>query len=676
MSDHTMSTSSAAIRRLTRRPARPARRLLVGGAAALAALGGPRRTPAPPAGARPPPPKGTGPSVATAPLGGRHVAQPRRDDRPGHRPPGDNIPASLAPETGRATRPRRTSGVPVVDRRRARAGHHLRGRRARPARAHAHDARGDGAPRAQRDVLQLVRRGHRRPVLIWPENGTTVHPFVSSVDNGWLGAALLVVKNSDAVAGPLAAEIFARMRWDAFYNPGTASAGTRGASRGLMHGGFYVFDHDRPGGRLPGHAHRRGRRLAHDAPLRHDRLRDAHHELPRHPDRPGARPRTTTRRGAPSRRRATGWHEMQPVGETRTYLGSRSTRGLHVPRHAHRARVGRKHVRGAHARRLRAGGGLGARSWASTTRSTSGPSASTACRGGLRLLGLLALEQPGRGLPRVRRRRAGDEPRGYFSDQENTNYDVGFGECRPATNPNPDFKTGVVTPHASFLAMMYERGEATANLLGSRSGSAPTEPAASTTRWPSTARSPGATSRSTRPWSWEASATSSKDLLRRAFSTPDVEAALRPVIGIEEFSAGRGRVGPPSWRRLPPTEPAAAVMRPRGGGRATRVTTSGRHDMEPVRQASPAVSRGRPALGARVGRGPPGGHHGRRCAGIPRHRPDRAGPARGLGLRPRPATVASRPATGRLWPMLGAGSGSAADVHDGDLVVTGGQTAA
>ena len=35
----------------------------------------------------------------------------------------------------------------------------------------------------------------------------------------------------------------------------------------------------------------------------------------------------------------------------------------------------------------------------------------------------------------------GMNPVGYFSDQENTNYDVGFGECRPATNPNPDFKT-------------------------------------------------------------------------------------------------------------------------------------------------------------------------------------------------------------------------------------------
>ncbi len=29
-----------------------------------------------------------------------------------------------------------------------------------------------------------------------------------------------------------------------------------------------------------------------------------------------------------------------------------------------------------------------------------------------------------------------------------------------------------------------------------------------------------------------------KGLLRKAFSTPDVEKALRPVIGIEEFGAG------------------------------------------------------------------------------------------------------------------------------------------
>jgi hypothetical protein len=28
------------------------------------------------------------------------------------------------------------------------------------------------------------------------------------------------------------------------------------------------------------------------------------------------------------------------------------------------------------------------------------------------------------------------------------------------------------------------------------------------------------------------------NLIRRAFSTPDVERALRPVIGVEEFGAG------------------------------------------------------------------------------------------------------------------------------------------
>ena len=26
---------------------------------------------------------------------------------------------------------------------------------------------------------------------IWPENGSTVYPFLSSVDNGWLAAALM-----------------------------------------------------------------------------------------------------------------------------------------------------------------------------------------------------------------------------------------------------------------------------------------------------------------------------------------------------------------------------------------------------------------------------------------------------------------------------------------------------
>ena len=59
-------------------------------------------------------------------------------------------------------------GLSVGDARRARPGDHRR-REAAPAhRAHARHAGGDGARRAQRPVLQLVRPGDRRAAHTWP----------------------------------------------------------------------------------------------------------------------------------------------------------------------------------------------------------------------------------------------------------------------------------------------------------------------------------------------------------------------------------------------------------------------------------------------------------------------------------------------------------------------------
>ena len=74
-----------------------------------------------------------------------------------------------------------------------------------------------------------------------PDQGV---PFVSSVDNGWLGAALWVVRNAVPGASDLARRVFDRMRWDAFYNPNASRPG------GLLHGGFFTqkYGHDRPGG--------------------------------------------------------------------------------------------------------------------------------------------------------------------------------------------------------------------------------------------------------------------------------------------------------------------------------------------------------------------------------------------------------------------------------------------
>ena len=125
----------------------------------------------------------------------------------------------------------------------------------------------------------------------------------------------------------------------------------------------------------------------------------------------------------------------------------------------------------------------------------------------------------------------GLNPEGYFSDRERTNYDPGFGTCRPAKNPNPTFGDGVVTPHAAFLAMMHEPQQAFTNLRGiqrelgayGRGGF-----------FDAVAVRSGTIAR--RYLSLDQAMVMgalgnvlSKDVLRRAFSTPDVERALRPA---------------------------------------------------------------------------------------------------------------------------------------------------
>ena len=63
----------------------------------------------------------------------------------------------------------------------------------------------------------------------------------------------------------------------------------------------------------------------------------------------------------------------------------------------------------------------------------------------------------------------GLEPNGYASDQERTHVDYGFEPCRPGAPPPAAYGRGVVTPHASFLALEYDRAAALANLAKLRS---------------------------------------------------------------------------------------------------------------------------------------------------------------------------------------------------------------
>jgi hypothetical protein len=368
-------------------------------------------------------------------------------------------------------------------------------------------------------------------------SGDPIDPFLSSVDNGWLGAALHVVSQADKGAAPLARRIFGRMRWDMFYDTNV------GLKPGLIHGGFFV---DKP-------PNRNDLFLGNHIGIGPDVWYTNHHY-----DTTVSETRITSYLGI-----ITGqipgsqyfamwrtfpatcdwsWHEMQPVGETRTYLGvdvyegAYTYRGMHIvpgwggsmfeelmpdvfvpesswaPRswgvnHALHVRAQREHGL------LEAGYGY----W--------GFSPSSNPAGGYREYGVDAL---------------GLNPEGYFSDQERTNYDAGFGECREGLNPTPTFGDGVVTPHATFLAMMHEPQESFANLakiqdeLGAYGDGG---------FFDAVAVRSGTIAR--RYLSLDQAMVMgaignvlADNVIRRAFSIRDVERVLRPVIGVEEFEAG------------------------------------------------------------------------------------------------------------------------------------------
>ena len=73
-------------------------------------------------------------------------------------------------------------------------------------------------------------------VTVWPEDGSTVTPFMSSVDNGWLAAGLRVVMGAMPELRGKADRILKPMNFGFYFNPAaTSPIGTRG----LIRGGFW-----------------------------------------------------------------------------------------------------------------------------------------------------------------------------------------------------------------------------------------------------------------------------------------------------------------------------------------------------------------------------------------------------------------------------------------------------
>jgi len=407
--------------------------------------------------------------------------------------------------------------------------------------------------RLERTLRTLVRMPHHTPsgmyynwydeasgevLTSWPGTGDRIHPFLSSVDNGWLGAALMVVRTADRRIGWLADMVFSRMRWDMFYNADHPRPG------GLMHGGFY--DAPPPAGSSTFTGNHIGvgpdvwyTNHHYDTTVSETRITSylgiATGQVP-------GRHYYATWRTFPSSDDWS-WQESKPVGFDRTYLGVEVYEGAYTYRGMNIVpgwggsmfeelmpdvfvpeaqwapwSWGRNHPLHVRAQREHGLREAGYGYW--------GFSPASDPFGGYREYGVDAL---------------GLNPEGYFSDVERTNYDAGFGTVRPGTNSTPDYGDGVVTPHAAFLAMQHEPAAAYANLLRIER-----ELGAYGDGGFFDAVAVGSGTIARRYLSLDQAMVMgaignvlAKDVIRRAFATWQVEKVLRPVIGREMFAAGR-----------------------------------------------------------------------------------------------------------------------------------------
>jgi hypothetical protein len=77
----------------------------------------------------------------------------------------------------------------------------------------------------------------------WPEPpAEPVYPFLSSVDNGWLASALIMVSNAVPALGDEAGGLAASMDFAAYYDPNA-----KGEGPGLLRGGFWRVGEEPPG---------------------------------------------------------------------------------------------------------------------------------------------------------------------------------------------------------------------------------------------------------------------------------------------------------------------------------------------------------------------------------------------------------------------------------------------
>lgn len=293
----------------------------------------------------------------------------------------------------------------------------------------------------------------------WPTDGNIVYPFLSSVDNGWLAAALVVVGNAEPSLRGLADSILKPMNFKAYYNPEPRP----GMKAGLLRGGFW--DEKPPREHVEGNHLGEGPNVFYtlnhyDTTVSETRIASylgiAHGQIP--PEHYFATWRTFPA-GCDW-----DWQQMEPVGETRSYLGIDVFEGAYTYRGMHIV----PGWGGSMFEALMPDMFVPEEKWAPKSWGVNHPLTVRAHREhGLEdakygYWGFSPASKPGGGYSEWGVDAIGLNPDGYPSDLERTNFDDGYGEC---TNPDPDWGDGVITPHALFLAMHHEPRQAYENLI-------------------------------------------------------------------------------------------------------------------------------------------------------------------------------------------------------------------
>jgi len=368
----------------------------------------------------------------------------------------------------------------------------------------------------------------------WPEDGSTVHPFLSSVDNGWLAASLRVVEGAMPALRAKADRILRAMNFGFFYNP---DATTAAGNKGLIAGGFW--DAPPPGCSLP----RGGVWFTcnhYDITVTEPRIATylgiGAGQIP-----PAAY--FTTMRTLPDTC-AYSWQEMEPQGFTATHLGVPVYEGSY----RYRGITFVPSWGGDMFEALMPDLFVPEETWGPNSWGRNHPATVAAqIEHGLNdakygYWGFSPASNPSGGYSAWGVDAMGMDTDGYPSDVQGGKYDAGFGTCRPP-GPPAVYGDGVVTPHAAFLALPYARQAATDNLAKIKTNF---DAYGKGGFYDAIAVRSGTVAK--RYLSLDQSMIMgalgnvlAHDVLRHAFVTPQFEHAIRPLLAQETFNVPAGQ---------------------------------------------------------------------------------------------------------------------------------------